>query len=70
MFTYFDNPVIPPNPTDLNALMEMTFAPYVGGIVVGPGDLLETEGDGSIPLDLNGSIIVGDATIVDGDVFS
>ena len=58
----------PPGPQDVN--MNRTMTCYVEGIVVGPGDLLATDPDGSIPLELGGQIIVDDATVVDPDVFS
>ena len=69
MFSYFENPVVAPNPTDLTAKKEMTFIVFVAGAVVSAGDILETEGDGSIPVELSGALLVQDANVIDGDVF-
>lgn len=43
---------------------------YVGGIVVGPGQILAANVDGSIPTELNGQLIVADATVVNLDLFA
>lgn len=43
---------------------------WVGGIIVAPGDLLALNGDGGIPAEYNGTIVVTAATIVDPDIFS
>ena len=43
---------------------------YVGGIVVGPGQILAANADGSIPTELNGQLIVADATVVILDLFA
>ena len=58
----------PPDPEDLNTYR--TFVVFCEGLIVGPGDLLEANGDGSIPLENNGQLVVSDATIVDGDIFA
>lgn len=42
----------------------------VQGFIVGPGDVLETEGNGGIPLEDNGNLVVVGATIVDSDLFA
>ena len=43
---------------------------YVGGTVVGPGQILAANVDGSIPTELLGQLIVGDATVVNLDLFA
>jgi len=43
---------------------------YVGGTVVGPGQILAANVDGSIPTELLGQLIVGDATVVIFDLFA
>ena len=58
----------PPDPEDLNAYR--TFMVFCEGLIVGPGDLLEANGDGSIPLENNGQLVVSTATIIDGDIFA
>lgn len=58
----------PPEPENLNAYR--TFVVFCEGLIVGPGDLLEANGDGSIPLENNGQLVVSTATIVDGDIFA
>ena len=70
MSTYFEDGISKPNPTDLDALVEMTLVPYVTGFVVAAGGLLETNGSGSIPVEYNGSLITSDATIVDENLFA
>ena len=62
--------VLPKNPTDLSAQVEMTFVAFVSGAIVGPGDLLDSDGTGGIPLEYNGSLIVVNATVIDDDLFS
>lgn len=58
----------PPDPETLNTYR--TFVTFCEGIIVGPGDLLEANGDGSIPLEYNGQLVVSTATVVDPDVFA
>lgn len=47
-----------------------TLSIWVGGIIVAPGDLLALNGNGGIPAEYNGSLVVTGATIVDPDIFS
>jgi len=61
--------VLPINPTDLNYPVHFTTTCWVDGTIVGPGDVLATKPNGSIPLDLNGNLIVADATVVTEDLF-
>jgi len=70
VFTYTEGGVTKPNPTDLNALLEQTIVPYCTGFVVATGGLLATDGTGSIPVEYNGSIVTGTATVVDADLFA
>jgi hypothetical protein len=62
--------VFPPPPSDETVQTSQTFTVFVEGLTVGPGDLLATSTGGSIPLDLAGSLVVEDATVVDPDLFS
>ena len=52
------------------AEVEMCIINYCSGSIVGPGDLLEISGLGTLPADSNGQLIVEGATVVDPDVFS
>ena len=59
-----------PQPKEDNYVdYKTTFVTYVSGLVVEAGDLLDANGDGSIPIDLAGSLVVNDATVVIGDLF-
>jgi len=58
----------PPGPEERNVFTTTTF--YVRGTIVGPGQILAANPDGSIPLEYNGGLIVADATVIDIDVFS
>ncbi len=64
--------VIPPLPTGGEKRMEveLTTSVFCTGSIVGPGDLVETDGLGGLPADSGGQIIIDGATIVDQDVFS
>ncbi len=62
--------VVPIMVTDLSYPVHFTTTCWVDGIIVGPGDVLATNPDGSIPLDANGSLVVADATSVDPDLFA
>lgn len=42
---------------------------FVTGLVVGPGDLVQTTGSGGIPLSANGSLVVSGATVIDANLF-
>jgi len=70
VFTYFDNGVSSPNPTDLSGRVEFTFVPYCTGFVVGTGGLLSAEGDGSIPSEYAGTLVTANATVVDDNLFA
>ena len=71
MFFYGNDGVVAPNPDfPENYTLEMTLVPFVGGIVVETGGLLETTGSGSLPLEYGGLLVTENATIVDPDVFT
>ena len=61
--------VFSPNPTDLSAALKMTIIPFVDGMVVTAGSVLETTGTGSIPLEYNGDLVTDPAAVVDVNVF-
>jgi hypothetical protein len=62
--------VVPVNPSDLTYDINSTTICFVAGLIVGPGDLLSTGSNGTIPIDSGGSLIVVGATIIDSDLFS
>ena len=65
-----DNGVLPILPTDLTANPGATLTMWCTGFIVEPGDLLDTDGNGGIPLELNGNLIVTGATFIDSDLFA
>jgi len=67
---YFPNGVSLINPTDLTGQVEQSLVTYCTGFVVSTGGLLEAEGNGSIPVDYNGSLITSGATIIESDLFA
>ena len=58
IFTYFEDGISAPNPTDLSGLVELAIVPYCTGFVVATGGLLSTDGTGSIPVEYAGTIAV------------
>ena len=70
IFVYGEDGVSTPNPALPETYsINMTLVPFVGGIVVTAGDLLETTGGGSIPLGYGGLLVTENATVVDGNLF-
>ena len=57
-------------PSDLTYNTYFTTTCFVAGLITGPGDLLATGPDGSIPLDAAGNLVTVDATIINADLFS
>ena len=70
IFFYGEDGVIAPNPTDLTGAIDLTLIPWVGGLVVEAGGLVETTGTGSIPLDNDGLIVTTTATVVNDNLFA
>lgn len=70
MVAYGNDGVLPPPPSDVDVQINQTLTVFVEGLIVGAGEILSTGTGGSIPLDLAGSLIVADATIVNSDLFS
>ena len=68
--TYGNDGVITPVPDDLNYEAKWTTTCWVSGFIVETGDLLATGPGGSIPIDLNGSLVTVDATVVNADLFA
>lgn len=69
--TYSVDGIQPPTLADpIDANIDHTTTCFVEGFIVGTGDLLATNSDGSIPVDYNGSIVTVGATVVDPDLFS
>ena len=62
--------VIPPLPSSYAEKPQFMIGVMVEGFIVGPGDVLETEGNGGVPLEANGNLVVVGATIVDSDLFA
>jgi len=69
VFFYGENGVVaePLPPQDVN--VNQTLIVFVNGLVVEPGGVLETAGDGSIPLEYAGNLLTEDAVIVINDLF-
>jgi hypothetical protein len=67
---YGNDGVLPPPMGDETVETHQSFTVFAAGAIVAPGDLLATGAGGSIPLDLAGSLIVADATVVNADLFS
>ena len=70
IFTYFEDGISNPNPTDMTGLVEGAIAAYCTGFIVETGGLLATDGTGSIPVEYNGSIVTASAVVVDADLFT
>ena len=70
MVAYGNDGVLPPPPSDLDVQTHQALTVFVEGLIVGAGEILSTGAGGSIPLDLAGSLIVANATVVDSDLFS
>ena len=56
--------------TSYDAQVYETLTVWCAGLIVEAGDVASVNPDGSIPLDLNGSLVIADATVVDADVFA
>lgn len=67
---YGNDGVLPPAPSDITAQGNQTFTAFVEGLIVEAGDVIATDSGGSIPVDLAGSLIVADATVIDSDLFA
>lgn len=65
-----ENGIVPPPAEDTEFNIWRTMTTYVSGMIVGSGDLLSTEANGSIPFEYNGVLVIRGATVIDGDVFS
>lgn len=70
MVSYGNDGVLPPPPSAENADAKQTFTAWVEALIVGPGEILATTSGGSVPLELAGSLVVADATVVNADLFS
>jgi hypothetical protein len=68
--TFGNDGVIPSLPASYSETPQLMTGIMVTGVVVGPGDLLETENNGRVPLEDNGNLITVDATIVTEDLFA
>jgi hypothetical protein len=62
--------VFPPPATRVNVDLGVYFKVYAIGIKSQPGALVTPSGDGSLPIDQGGSVIVDNSLILDGDLFS
>jgi hypothetical protein len=69
-WTFGADGVIPPLPDSYNETPQLMTGIMVTASVVGPGDLLETENDGSVPLEYNGTLVTANATIIQEDLFA
>ena len=57
-------------PSDLTYIVNEGFASMVSGLVVEPGSLLSTDGNGDIPIVYDGNLLVENAVVVNGDLFA
>lgn len=69
---YGEDGILPISPSGEN--LQFTVHPYTtvwcDGIIVAPGDLLDTNGNGGIPLEYGGNLVVSGATVINADVFA
>lgn len=42
---------------------------YISGALVGPGDLLETESNGTVPLEAGGNLVISGANVINDNLF-
>ena len=70
MFSYGNDGVVPPIPSDLEFVMEPTSTIFCDGTIVQAGDVLATTATGGIPLEYAGNLLVDTATVVDADLFA
>lgn len=70
MLAFGNDGVIPPLPDSYTETPQLMTGIVVTGAIVGPGDLLEAENNGSVPLENNGNLITVNATIVNADLFA
>lgn len=66
--TFFE-PAIPA-PASETAEIKQAFTCWVGGLVVTAGDLLSPDGNGTIPIGYNGSLVTAGATVVNANIFN
>lgn len=57
-------------PTDTNYEFSSTLTVWCAGLIVNAGFLVDTDGNGGIPLEYGGNLVINGATIIDGDVFA
>jgi hypothetical protein len=57
-------------PSDLTYIVNEGFVSMVAGLVVEPGSLLSTDGNGDIPIVYDGNLLAEDAVVVNGDLFA
>ena len=70
MLAFGNDGVVPPLPSSYTETPQLMTGVVVTGLIVGPGDLLEPENNGSVPLESNGNLVTVGATIVNADVFA
>lgn len=69
-WTFGADGAIPPLPDSYDETPQLMTGVMVTGVVVRSGGLLETENNGSVPLEDNGNLITVDASIVNEDLFA
>lgn len=57
-------------PSDLDYHLNLAFVCSCAGLVVEPGSLLSGDGNGGIPIEYDGNLLVESATVVDEDLFA
>lgn len=57
-------------PTDTTYDFSSTLTVWCAGLIVAAGDLLDADGNGDIPIEYGGNLVVDGATVVNGDLFA
>lgn len=70
MRAFGNDGIVPVLPEIFTSEVQSMLGIYVSGTIVGPGGLLETENNGSVPLSELGNLVTVDAVIIDEDIFS
>ena len=70
MESYGADGILDALPADLDYRHNLAFLCTCAGLVVEPGSLLNGDGNGGIPIEYQGSLLVVSATVVDEDLFA
>ena len=70
MVSFGNDGITPIPPAESDFKVQLMTGVAVSGLIVGPGDLIETENNGSIPLENLGNLVIVNATVVVPDLFA